>query len=332
MLDDRKSAILRAVVQTYIETAQPVGSTHVVDATGIGVSPATVRSDMTLLEREGYLVQPHTSAGRVPTQKGYRFFVDELGPGELGPAQARTVRGFFAHAHGELEEMLQATSRMLSQVTSTAAVVVSQPIESRSVLSVQLVALSTRTYLVLVVLTSGSVLKRTVERDADVDEDALARAGQVVAQHMVGRSITETDGLATSGDPAVDQLAAGAIDAIRSLAADGTGTVHIEGASHIAGAFDAADTLREVLGLLEEQVSVVTLLRDVLDRGLTVAIGSETGVAPLAECSLVVAPYSVAGEPAGTIGVLGPTRMNYQETLAAVAVVSRRLSRLLTEG
>lgn len=332
MLDDRKSAILRAVVQTYIETAQPVGSSHVVDATGIGVSPATVRSDMTLLEREGYLVQPHTSAGRVPTQKGYRFFVDEIGPGELGPAQARTVQGFFAHAHGELEEMLQATSRMLSRLTSTAAVVVSEPTELRTVLSVHLVGLSSRSFLVVVVLTSGAVAKRTVEVEADLDDDALERAGALVSRHLVGRAITEAGGFSATGDAAADLLATEALDAVRALAADPTGTVHIEGASHIAGAFDAADTLREVLGLLEQQVAVVTLLRDVLDRGLTVAIGSETGVAPLAECSLVVAPYSVGGEPAGTIGVLGPTRMNYQETLAAVAVVSRRLSRLLTEG
>ena len=111
MLDDRKSAILRAVVQTYIETAQPVGSGHVVEAAAIGVSAATVRSEMTVLEREGYLVQPHTSAGRIPTEKGYRFFVDEMGPARLGPEQTRTVSGFFAHVHGELEEIGRASCR-----------------------------------------------------------------------------------------------------------------------------------------------------------------------------------------------------------------------------
>ena len=109
MLDDRKSAILRAVVERYIETAQPVGSTHVVESTSVGVSSATVRNEMTMLETEGYLAQPHTSAGRIPTEKGYRFFVDTLGgPGELGPAQIREVRTFFSHAHGELEAMLRA--------------------------------------------------------------------------------------------------------------------------------------------------------------------------------------------------------------------------------
>ena len=104
-------------MQTYIETAQPVGSSHVVEGSEIGVSPATVRSDMTVLEREGYLAQPHTSAGRVPTEKGYRYFVDHLGPGELAASQARQVRSFFDHAHGELEQMLQSTSRLLAQLT-----------------------------------------------------------------------------------------------------------------------------------------------------------------------------------------------------------------------
>jgi len=339
MLDDRKSAILRAVVQTYIETAQPVGSTHVVDATAIGVSPATVRSEMTLLEREGYLAQPHTSAGRIPTEKGYRFFVDELGPGELGPAQTRQVRGFFAHAHGELEEMLRNTSRLLSRLTSTAAVVVGEAADPASVRSVQLVGLGPTTYLIVVVLSSGSVVKRTVERTSDVDDATLHTVGAHLTSRLFGQSLTRLDRLVPTVSPGgrvlgevEDPVLVEAVDALRAAAVESGRSVHIDGASHIAGAFDASDTLREVLGLLEQQVSVVTLLRDVLDRGLTVAIGSETGVAPLAECSLVVAPYLVGGEPAGTIGVLGPTRMNYQETLAAVAVVSSRLSRLLSEG
>ncbi|MFN8050560.1 MAG: heat-inducible transcriptional repressor HrcA [Acidimicrobiales bacterium] len=332
MLDDRKSAILRAVVQTYIETAQPVGSTHVVDATAIGVSPATVRSEMTVLERDGYLMQPHTSAGRIPTEKGYRFFVDEIGPGELGPAQARTVRGFFAHAHGELEEMLRNTSRMLSKLTSTTAVVVGEAAEVRAIRSVQLVGLAPQVYLVVGVLSSGTVLKRTVERQVEVDDDTLQQAGNAITAQLRGRSINGTETFTPTGDAGIDDVAVEALAALRAAAGESARSVHIEGASNIAGAFDASSTLREVLGLLEQQVSVVTLLRDVLDRGLTVAIGSETGVAPLAECSLVVAPYMVGGEQAGTIGVLGPTRMNYQETLAAVAVVSNRLSRLLSEG
>src|SRR5215831_13916407 len=125
MLDDRKTAILRAVVQEYITTAQPVGSGHVAAAPGVNVSSATVRNEMAVLEQEGYLVQPHTSAGRIPTDKGYRFFVDHLAhPGPLDPRRAEEVRSFFDSAHGALEQMLQDTTRLLSRLTDYAAVVV----------------------------------------------------------------------------------------------------------------------------------------------------------------------------------------------------------------
>ena len=332
LLDDRKSAILRAVVQQYIETAQPVGSTAVAARPDVAVSSATVRNDMTVLERDGYLAQPHTSAGRVPTEKGYRYFVDHLGPGELAASQARQVRSFFDHAHGELEQMLQSTSRLLAQLTSTTAVVVGEPVSSATIRSVQLVSLGSNVYLIVVVLSSGSVIKRTVERREPIDEASLARVGAELNAHAHGVRPAAVTSPGPTGDAAIDEMLDEAAGALRSAVAESGRSVFVEGASKIASAFDATSTLQKILGLLEQQITVVTLLSDVLDRGLTVAIGSETGVAPLSECSLVVAPYRVGGEQAGTIGVLGPTRMNYQATLAAVAVVSRRLSNLLTEG
>lgn len=332
MLDERKAAILRAVVTRYIETAQPVGSTQVVDAAAVAVSSATVRNEMTTLEREGYLAQPHTSAGRIPTEKGYRYFVDSLpGPGDLGPAQAREVRAFFSHAHGELEQMLKSTSRLLSKLTATTALVVGDAAESATVRSVQLVALSSRSILVVVVLSNGTVLKRTVE-SPEVTEDQVAAAARCVAVALDAHQPHDVVSAATTGDPLVDELADRALLATRSAAEEERRHVFVEGSAHIAGAFETVSTLREVLGILEQQLTVVTLLEDVLGRGLTVAIGSETGVAPLAECSVVVAPFMVGGEQAGTIGVLGPTRMNYAATLAAVAMVSQRLSHTLTEG
>src|SRR5438045_5704716 len=142
----RKAAILRAVVEEYIDTALPVGSAHGARVPGLGVSSATVRNDMSALEREGYLVQPHTSAGRIPTDKGYRFFVDQLTePGQLDPIRRQQVKAFFAKAHGELEQMLQDTSRLLSGLTDYAAVVVAPSHEVASIRSAQLVGLAPRT-------------------------------------------------------------------------------------------------------------------------------------------------------------------------------------------
>ena len=146
MLDDRKAAILRAVVQEYIHTAQPVGSAHLARTGNLGVSSATVRNEMAVLERDGYLAHPHTSAGRIPTDKGYRFFVDTIGPpqGVLEPAQKQQVQTFFTRAHGQLEEMLHDTSCLLSSLTQYAAMVVPPQQEDATVRSVQVVGLGPR--------------------------------------------------------------------------------------------------------------------------------------------------------------------------------------------
>jgi heat-inducible transcriptional repressor len=334
MLDERKAAVLRAVVEAYISTAQPVGSSHVADAPGVNVSSATVRNDMVLLEQEGYLQQPHTSAGRVPTEKGYRFFVDSLvGPNQLGTVEAQRVRSFFATAHGELERMLLDTSRLLSSLTSYAAVVVGPPHEVALIRSIQLVPLADRIVLIVVVLSNGAIEKHTMELADDVDDEVVGAASRSLAAQLLGRNVhafAEVSGAAAGPVGAV-------VDAVRDAflashsASDGE-SVYIGGASQMASAFDAVATVSEVLHILEEQFLVVSLLQDVLDRGLSVAIGTETGIEPLTDCAVVVAPYVVDGEAAGSIGVLGPTRMNYPQALAAVALVSQRLGRRLSEG
>lgn len=332
-LDQRKAAILRAVVQQYIETAQPVGSSTVSSRTDVGVSPATVRNDMTQLERDGYLVQPHTSAGRVPTEKGYRYFVDTLaGPGPLNPQSVRMVKEFFNTTHGELEQMLAETTRLLADVTGTAAVVVGEPVDVATIRSVQLIDLTPQTLLCVMVMSNGVIVKRSLELDHDVDADQLAAAQQLLADGTAGASLTALSDWAAPVDHPGAGLATAAAQALRDAANAESHHVFVDGRSHIAGSFDARETIEAVLGILEQQLVVVSLLKELVDNGLAVSIGSESGLAPLADCSLVVAPYEASGEPAGAIAVLGPTRMNYPETLSAVAVVSQRLSRLLSEG
>ena len=332
MLDDRKAAILRVVVEEYIETAQPVGSAHVAQATSMAVSSATVRNEMAVLEHEGYLVQPHTSAGRIPTDKGYRFFVDQLtAPGVLEPEQRQRVRDFFDTAHGELERMLHDTSRLLSSVTDYAAVVVSPPHEEAVIRSAQLVGLAPRVALVVVVLGNGVVEKRTIDLPDGVDDVRLSAAGARLAAHLVGHTLSVGGGPWSTGDDVTDNVVAIALEALGGGHAEEPDQVFMGGVARMAGSFDAVDTVRKVLGTLEQQYVVVTLLRDVLDRGLSVAIGSEHGLEQLATCAVVVAPYQVEGL-SGTVGVLGPTRMNYPLALAAVALVSQRLGKRLSEG
>lgn len=335
-MDERKANILRAVVEEYIQTAQPVGSGHVAEAPGVAVSPATVRNDMVALEQEGYLAQPHTSAGRIPTDKGYRFFVDHLGrDARLAPSDAQQVRAFFAKAHGELEVMLADTTRLLTGLTRHTAVVVGPPHEAAVVRSVQVVGLTSQVALVVVVLSNGVVAKHAVELGPIVGEEGVAQddldaASVLLAEALVGGELDRARSIRLAEAPgaAVARLA---LDQLARAERDGE-HVFTAGTSMVAQAFDAVATVREVLRLLEEQYVMVGLLRDVLDRGLDVAIGTETGLEPLADCSVVVSPYLVDGEPAGTIGILGPTRMDYPQALAAVAVVSRRLGQTLSEG
>ena len=326
-LDHRKAAILKAVVSEYIETAQPVGSAHITGNPGVEVSSATVRSEMAALERDGYLVQPHTSAGRIPTDKGYRFFVDHLGrPGTLGPNQRQEVRNFFTHVHGEVEELLGRTSGLLADLTDYAAVVVGPSHESATVRSVQLVGLSPRVALLVVVLSDGAVEKRSVDLPGDTGDDALAGAAAHLTAHLRGGTLAAPGPVPDVGDAALDAIVRCGVDALGELGAtDEPEHVFVGGSSRMASAFDAVETVRSVLSILEQQLVVVELIEDILDRGLSVAIGAEHGFEPLAACALVVAPVSIDGELAGTIGVVGPTRMHYPRALAAVQVVGRQL-------
>ena len=323
MLDDRKAAILYAVVQEYIRTAQPVGSGRVARAPGIAASPATVRSEMVALAEQEYLVQPHTSAGRVPTVKGYRFFVDQWrrrSPSPtLDPADRQQVNEFFSVSHGGFESILSDTTGLLSDLTDWTAVVVAPSPAAATVRSAQLVELSVGTVMVVAVMSNGVIEKRTIDVPTDTTPEVVADASERLSRRVVGRTLAEIDDC----DQPDDRLLAAAIVALQEARAHHE--VFVGGTSKLAAAFDAVEQLSEVLGLLEQQLVVVTLMRRVIDRGLRVAIGDETGVPSLAECSLVLAPYSTDSTGGGTIGIIGPTRMDYPQALSAVAAVSRRL-------
>ncbi|HZU78730.1 MAG TPA: heat-inducible transcriptional repressor HrcA [Acidimicrobiales bacterium] len=333
-LDERKAAILNAVVNEYIDSAQPVGSSHITGSPGVEVSSATVRSEMAALERDGYLIQPHTSAGRIPTDKGYRFFVDHLGrQGTLGPDQRQQVRQFFRHVHGEVEELLGRTSSFLADLTDYAAVVVGPTHELATVRSVQIVDLGGNVGLAVVVLSDGAVEKRTFELGEGVDESALVTASNRLTAALRDKPLAEVARQPTTGGADGGDLFKRASAAVAQLAGPTEPDhVFVGGSSRMAAAFDAVETVRSVLSILEQQLVVVELVEQILDRGLSVAIGTEHGFEPLASCALVVAPVSIEGESAGTIGVVGPTRMHYPRALAAVRMVGEQLSARLGQA
>jgi heat-inducible transcriptional repressor len=331
MLDDRKTAILSAVVQEYIATAQPVGSSHIAEAPTIKVSSATVRNEMAHLENEGYLVQPHTSAGRIPTDKGYRYFVDHLTtPGRLDQATTKQVGEFFSAAHGRLEEMLHQTSNLLAALTNNAGVVVGPRSEAVPVRRVQIVSLSATFATVIVVFANGTVENVQLDLVEGDDDLKLAAAGVHLSAELDGRVLGSVSDVSPTGDDTVDRLCTAALEALRATAAPEQ--VFTGGAAAVANAFDAVEIVRTVLATLEQQFVVVTLVSDIVSRGMSVAIGVEHGVEPLSACSVVVAPVVVDGEHLGSVGVLGPTRMNYPQALATVEVVSEQLGHRIEEG
>ncbi len=331
MLDDRKTAILSAVIQEYIATAQPVGSTHIAAARNIQVSSATVRSEMSHLESEGFLVQPHTSAGRIPTDKGYRYYVDHLTtPGRLDKATTRQVGDFFSAAHGRLEEMLHQTSNLLAELTNNAAVVVGPKAEAIPIRRVQIVSLSSTMATVVAVFANGTVENVSIEIDELDDDVCLATASAHLSAELSGSVLSAVTQISPTSDASVDRLTQAGLQGLLQLGAGDQ--VFTGGVSAVADAFDAVEVVRSVLHTLEQQFVVVSLVSDIVGRGMSVAIGLEHGVEPLSACSVVVAPVVVDGEHLGSVGVLGPTRMNYPQALATVEVVSEQLGHRIEEG
>jgi heat-inducible transcriptional repressor len=326
---ERRASVLKAIVEEYVQTATPVASQSIAKSRDLGVSSATVRNDMTQLEREGYIVQPHTSAGRIPTDRGYRYFVDHFTQSSALPAaQRRVVSEFFTNAHSALEDLLHETSQMLARITRHAAVVVGPQADAARVRSAQIVHLQQGLALVVVVLSNGTVEKEVVA--TEVTDEGLARASHELDRALAGHALGSVPRCASTGDEAVDALVQAGVAAIGEHAAESE--LYVGGASRLAAeqdAFATAASAARLLAILEEQVLVVTLVRDLLDQGVNVSIGSEHAMEELSDCSLVLAPYHVEGTVAGTVGVLGPTRMDYQQALAAVAAVSQQLGRLL---
>jgi len=336
-LDERKAAVLRAIVEHYVDTAQPVGSQTVTSTTGLGVSAATVRNEMALLEREGYIAQPHPSAGRVPTDRGYRYYVDHLaGAAQLPAVERRRIVEFFSSATLAMDQLLAQTSRLLAGVTAHAAVVVGPEVQAVVVRAANLVVLQPRVVLAVVVLSNGSVEKDVVVFDDDVTDDEVADATARFAQRLCGHRLADIARVpaddAGPGDRVSEIVNASRVALQTRLAQHQSEPLYVGGASRLAAEHDAFVTTStsRLLELLEQHVVLASLMRELLGPGLTVSIGSENTSAELRECSLVLAPYLVEGESAGTVGVLGPTRMDYRKAQAAVVAVSQQLGRQLS--
>jgi heat-inducible transcriptional repressor len=338
-LDDRKAAILKAIVEQYVENAQPVGSQAVNQTAELRVSAATIRNEMSVLEREGYITQPHTSAGRVPTDRGYRYYVDNLaGPSMLAAAERRRIAEFFTSATRVMDELLLQTSQLLARVSAHAAVVVGPQPDSVRVRAVHLAQLQPRLLLAVVICSNGAVEKEPVLLASDAEEDDVAAATARLAVLLENATMADLPTPTAGADRPLDradELVAATCAALRSrVQSHGGEPLYVGGASHLAAEHDSfGDTASaaRLLELLEQHVVLASLMRELLGRGITVRIGSENERDEMRECSLVLAPYLVEGQPAGTVGILGPTRMDYRKAQAVVHSVSQQLGRQLSQ-
>ena len=340
MQEERRLAVLRAIVEDYVATEEPVGSKALVERHGLGVSPATVRNDMAALEDEGYITQPHTSAGRVPTDKGYRLFVDRLTTVKpMSTAERRAIASLLDGAV-DLDDVVQRSVRLLSQLTRQVAIVQYPTLSRSTVRHIEVVALAPSRLLVVLILSTGRVEQRLVELATDLDDEAIAELRALVNRVANGEVIAEANAalaaLVADSDGPVSPATRAVVDALLDAMSDHRSDerILVGGAANLARYGDSFDSaVRPLLEALEEHVVLLKLLGEATTgEPLTVRIGHEGPYQELASTSVVASGYGPGEEAFARLGIVGPTRMDYPGSMAAVRAVARYVSRILDEA
>jgi heat-inducible transcriptional repressor len=337
----RRLEILRAIVDEYVATQEPVGSKAIADRHELGVSPATIRNEMALLEEEGLIAAPHTSAGRIPTDRGYRVFVDKLA--EVKPLSAPERRAIESFLEGalDLDDVVMRTVRLLADVTKQVAVVQYPSIMKSRVRHVEVVPLTPARVMMILITDAGRVEQRVIELTRDVQEVFIASIRSQLNNAMAGQSLPEVadriSGIIESYSAPDRRDISLIVSAVIEMAIErAEEKVVLAGTANLARFSDDFQmTMHPVLEALEEQVVLLRLLGDAADT-VKVRIGSEQSEQNLKTTSLVTVGYGdafgEAGSSLGALGILGPTRMDYAGSMAAVGAVARYVGRFISEG
>ncbi|WP_030484619.1 heat-inducible transcriptional repressor HrcA [Nocardioides aequoreus] len=340
MSEARRLAVLRAIVEDYVSTREPVGSKALVERHRLGVSPATVRNDMAVLEEEGLIAQPHTSAGRVPTDKGYRLFVDRLTEVKpMSSAERRAISRFLEGAH-DLDDVITRSVRLLAQLTQQVAIVQYPSLVRSTVRHVELVSLTSTRVLLVLILSTGRVEQRVVELPEELAPESLADLRSRLNLAAVGQRLS--DAASALGD-LTEQVDAGErthvaligatlVEAMSQEASEGR--VVVGGTANLARFGDGFDVaIKPLLEALEEHVVLLKLLGESTSPdAVTVRIGHEGPYQELATTSVVATGYGPGQEIVGSLGVVGPTHMDYPGSMAAVRAVARYVSTILDQA
>jgi heat-inducible transcriptional repressor len=336
--DDRRFEVLRAIVADFVSTKEPIGSKSLVERHNLGVSSATVRNDMAVLEAEGYIAQPHTSSGRVPTEKGYREFVDRLDDVKPMSSAERSAILTFLESGVDLDDVLRRAVKLLAQLTRQVAIVQYPTLSTSSVRHLEVVALTPARLLLVVITDSGRVDQRIVELGDPIDDAQLANLRERLGQALEGKPIT-TASIAVSdlasqlvGHGGLgDAVGRSATVLVETLVEHSEERLLLGGTANLTrNTADFGGSLRSVLEALEEQVVVLRLLAAQQEAGkVTVRIGHETAAEQMAGTSVVSTTYGSSGKVFGGMGVVGPTRMDYPGTIANVAAVALYIGEVL---
>jgi heat-inducible transcriptional repressor len=338
-LDERKLEVLRAIVEDYVATQEPVGSKALVERHNLRVSPATVRNDMAVLEEEGYIRQPHTSAGRVPTDAGYRLFVDKLSRVKpLSQAERRAIERFLIGAV-DLDDVVHRTVRLLAQLTRQVAVVQYPSLSRASVRHFELVPISTTRLMVVMIAETGRVEQRLVDLPGPILADDVTELRRLINEKLVGRRLLDTPPLVQA---LVEEAAPGlrppmtvlSTVLLETLVERTEERIALAGTANLArgGLLDFQGSLRPILEALEEEVILLKLFGEVEPSMTRVRIGDENEIEDLRTASIVATGYGPGSMVVGGMGVLGPTRMDYPGNIATVRAVARYVGDLLAQS
>ena len=336
MLDDRARRLLKTLIDSYVADGQPVGSRALSRLSGLELSPATIRNVMADLEDMGFVSSPHTSAGRVPTPRGYRFFVDTLLTlRPLDPSQTDLMEGQLRG--GDPQRSMHAAAQLLSSLSQFAGVVLT-PRRSASFKQVEFLRISEHRVLLIIVTPEGDVQNRILVTQSSFTQSQLIEAANMLNEHFAGLSFSEarlrlrTELRQLSED--ISALMVAAVQAGSEAEAE-TDPVVVSGERNLLGVSDLStdvDTLRRLFDLFEHKTRLIHLLDTSIGaQGVQIYIGGESQLVPMDEMSMVVAPYAVDGQVVGTLGVVGPTRMAYERVIPIVDITARLLSNALSQ-
>ncbi|MFS0839672.1 heat-inducible transcriptional repressor HrcA [Paenibacillus sp. UNC499MF] len=337
MLTERQRMILNAIVDDYIRSAEPIGSRSISKRGDVGFSPATIRNEMSDLEELGFLEQPHTSAGRIPSHKGYRYYVDHLvRHGTLDAHELETVKLFFAEKVQEMEEVIQHTANMLSGLTNYTSIVLGPEVFTNTLKHLQIIPLNDKTAVAIIVTNTGHVENKTVAIPPGLPMNEIEKVVNLLNARLQGVPLLQFKSkLYTEVAGELNKYAEGYHELFTMVESvlenDEKDRIFLGGTTNMLTQpeFKDVDKVKNILDLLE-QTPVLFKLVTSSPTGLQIKIGSENSLAAMNDCSLITATYSYDDQPLGTIGILGPTRMEYAKVIRLLEHLSANMEVLLS--